>query len=61
MPPGTLYPLVDRLFNGQLDERLREWRGAGQSYDEIVFRLRTEHDINVSSETVRRWVNGEKS
>jgi len=52
---GT-FPLVDRILDGQLAERLTEWRAAGDSYASIVYKLRSEHDVTVSIETVRRWL-----
>ena len=55
---GTIYPLLDRLFEGRLEEQLRAWRGAqGLSYDAISKRLLIDHDVNVSTDTVRRWLD----
>lgn len=49
------FPLVDRLVPGGLTDFLAVARGEGQSHETIAFRLRSEHDITVSSETVRQW------
>jgi hypothetical protein len=40
------FPLVDRLVGGDLEQR-----------SEIAVRLREQHEINVTAETVRRWVS----
>jgi len=39
---------------------LSGWYREGLTYAEIVFKLRTEHEIKTSIETVRRWI-GEES
>lgn len=49
------YLLHDRILDGRLGKMLDDWRAEGLSFPEIAFRLRTEHDIKVSDETVRRW------
>ncbi len=49
------YPLVDRLVPGGLARFLADARNAGESYEGVAHRLRAEHDVAVSSETVRRW------
>lgn len=49
------FPLVDRLVPGGLVAFLEAARRAGESHETIAFRLRSEHEITVSSETVRRW------
>lgn len=51
---GT-FPLYDRIMEGKLSALLTEWRAEGASYQEVAHRLR-DHDINVSHETVRRWI-----
>lgn len=56
MAPTDTFPLVDRLIPGGLAPWLTSARADGDSYETIAFRLRSEHDITVSSETVRSWV-----
>lgn len=53
--PTDTFPLVDRLIPGGLADWLGTARDAGDSFETIAFRLRSEHDITVSSETVRGW------
>lgn len=55
-PSGTIYALADRILNGELAVRLREWRSERPrpSYDDIALRLKA-LGIDVSRETVRRW------
>ena len=55
---GTIYPLLDRLLDGTLADRLTEWRSVqGLSYDGISKRLLVDHDVDVSTDTVRRWLD----
>lgn len=56
MPPRSTYPLLDRLLDGHLAERLTERRAAGESFDTIAEALRREHGVSVSGATVRRWI-----
>lgn len=54
---GTIYPLLDRLLDGNLAEQLRVWRTDERlSYDAICKRLLVQHDVDVSTDTVRRWL-----
>lgn len=53
---GTFH-LIDRLLDGQLAALLGRWNAEGVSNYEIAQRLRDEHRVTVSAETVRRWVN----
>lgn len=55
MGRGSIRPLVDKLLDGQLAALLEAWRTEGLSYNDMAYRLRSEHDINVSQETIRRW------
>lgn len=55
MPRSDIFPLADRLVPGGLAEYLTAARAEGQSHENITFRLRDEHDIKVSTETVRKW------
>lgn len=52
----STYPLVDRLFDGQLQERLDEWREAGHSFETIARLIHDEVGHEVSGSTVRRWI-----
>jgi hypothetical protein len=36
---------------------LASWRDTGHTFAEIAWRLRTDHSITVSAETVRQWCN----
>lgn len=52
----STFPLVDRhVFGGTFVDKLRQWRAEGVSHAEIAYVLRSEHDVAVSKETVRRW------
>lgn len=55
MAPTDTSKLVDRLIPGGLGPYLTAARGAGDTFAEIAFRLRTDHAIEVTQETVRRW------
>lgn len=50
-----IYPLVDRILDGQLADELQRRRAAGDSYQTISRWLEREHDITVTTETVRKW------
>ena len=49
------FPLIDRLVPGGLKEFLSKAREAGDSCEAIAYSLRHDHDIAVSTETVRKW------
>jgi hypothetical protein len=49
------YGLHDRIMDGKLADFLREQRDAGESWDSIVITLREQHDLRVTSTTLRRW------
>lgn len=55
MAPTTSLPLVDRLLDGTLEAELRRRRAIPDSFETIARWLIAEHDIDVSSATVRRW------
>lgn len=55
MAPTDTSHLVDRIIPGGLDAFLAAARADGQTFANITFRLRTEHEIEVTQETVRRW------
>lgn len=55
MPSPPTLPLVDRIVPGGLEHFLFEARERGESYQTIVRRLATEHDISVTPPTVASW------
>lgn len=57
MRNGT-FDLHDRAIGGGLADWLRAQRAEGVAWNEIAYRLRTEHDLKVSVETLRRWFAG---
>jgi hypothetical protein len=52
----ALFELIDHRLDGQLADVLRELDTDDRSFEEITFRLRTEHSVLVSTATVRRWL-----
>ena len=50
-----IYPLVDRILDGRLADELRARRSDGDSFQTIARWLEREHDISVTTETVRKW------
>lgn len=55
MAPTDTSKLVDRLIPGGLSAYLTEARSNGETFADITYRLRSEHDVTVTQETVRRW------
>lgn len=55
MARTSMYPLVDRLLGGTLADWLSERREAGDSFATITRALEAEHDVVVTTETVRQW------
>lgn len=55
---GLTYELTDKLLDGKLDELLREWRSADPplTFDAIARKLASDYGIELSRETIRRWV-----
>lgn len=49
------FDLFDRLMGGRLERRLRSLADEGHTYVRMAERLRSDNDIDVSHETVRRW------
>ncbi len=47
---------ADVLLDGKLDPILKGWKAEGLTVDQITRELH-DRDIEVSRETVRRWVN----
>lgn len=56
MARSSTYPLVDRILDGRLADLLTAWRNEGATFQDVAYRLRSEHDIKVSIATVQRWV-----
>ena len=56
----TAYAWADKLLAGNLAGVLGGYISEGMSLDQITFELRS-HDVIVSRETVRRWVNDLKA
>lgn len=58
MARTSSFPIYDDLkFGGRLASVLLRWRDdEGKSVDDIVFLLRSEHDVAVSRSTVVRWL-----
>lgn len=52
---SRMYPLIDRLTDGHLAERLAVWRADGWSFQQIADHLRDNYGVSVSDETVRNW------
>jgi hypothetical protein len=52
---ARLFPVIDRIFDGNLRLRLDEWREQGWSFQRIANELRDEWGVEVSDETVRSW------
>lgn len=50
-----IFPLVDRILGGELEQVLRAYRSDGLSYEQISKRIDTDHAIDVTAETVRNW------
>lgn len=46
----------DRALDGKLVDLLSSYRTQGLTYDDIVDRLRDEHDVRVSRSTIGRWL-----
>jgi hypothetical protein len=55
MARTTSLPFVERLLDGNLETELRRRRAIPESFENIARWLANEHDIDVSSATVRRW------
>lgn len=55
MARSSTIPLVNRIIPGGLEPFLRAARDNDETFADITYRLRAEHDIRVTEETVRRW------
>jgi hypothetical protein len=56
LPPNNARrELVDRVLGGRLRDVLQRYRDDGLTLDEMAVRFKTDHDIKVSREALRRW------
>ena len=55
MPPTSTFPLVDAIYSGTLEQRLRDWRDDDLSHESIARQLFVERGITTSMSSVRRW------
>lgn len=58
MARPTWYEHANLRLGGRLDSILEEYRRDGLSHDLISRRLDDDHGIEVSRETIRRWLMG---
>lgn len=56
MARSELFPLADRAVGGRLAVLLNRYRETEPSLRAIAQRLADDHGIDVSHETVRRWL-----
>lgn len=54
-PRSPMWRMADALMKGRLEDRLRELRSEGRSYDEISRVLYAEASVNASGRTIREW------
>jgi len=60
MANRSTFPLVDRLFDGQLAERIRTWRDEEKrSFEDIAYLIREETGVQRSAKTIERWYQDE--
>lgn len=50
------FPLLNDLTEGKLGEHIITWRADGLRLIDVRNRLQDEYGIDVSIETVRRWI-----
>lgn len=56
MARQATFPLYDRILDGKLNDLLRSLTANGAKAAEVRDILRDEHEVTVSVETVRRWI-----
>lgn len=61
MAPTDTFQLVYRIVPGGLSAFLETARDDGQSYRTIAARLLSEHEVDVTSETIRQWCGRPKA
>jgi hypothetical protein len=47
--------MADRLLNGGLQDRIREGRVAGVSFEDLARQLYAEAGVEVTAQTLRNW------
>lgn len=55
MPRESLRTVANTLSGGGLETDLREWRGQNLSFREIARKILDKYEVDVTSETVRKW------
>jgi intein-encoded DNA endonuclease-like protein len=50
--------MADRLAQGRLALIVAEWRSEGQSHEAIVRRLYADFGIEVTRQTLAKWIDG---
>lgn len=55
MGRASTFDAWNAYLGGKLGALLLEKRGHGESFEQIARHLYREHEIDVSSDTVRRW------
>lgn len=53
---SPVFRMADTLVNGRLAEIIVEYHAEGHSHEHISRLLWAEHGIDVSGQTLRRWV-----
>lgn len=57
MDNTPLRQMVDRILEGRLDETLRSYADQGLSPGRMALRLAADHQVEVSGQTIRKWVD----
>lgn len=56
MARASGYPIANRALDGELGSLLTQWSEDGLSYFDMAYKLRSEHDLQVSPSTISRWM-----
>ena len=54
--PTALFRLIDERYGGRFEEHLRTWQAANVSAPAIARLVRQQAGVDVSGQTVRRWL-----
>lgn len=57
MRTTPLHQMVDRILDGRLDETLSSYADQGLSPGRMALRLAADHQVEVSGQTIRKWVD----